>query len=539
MEEIQELKQFPPITKDDLWRANRLFTTYLFYQSLPGAREFWCTCCGRHWTLEELPRTSRPQERELMAARHGDEMACPYCRTTATVKNLGMSKTRKNMEEWRNIGFLHVRKDQIFVQMGYVRKRYADSLQPELEVMPKACYLFQPGQGRMWKYKYDYTYLGLVQERWVCAKTVHEAFPGNFYSYNSHRYQVIGMERLAKSWARYCAYPLWIGEKDWQHIADRRDHERLMHYLDVYARYPQIELMVKLGVREPVRDLIYQNRKNVDVIKWKESDPRKAFGLDGRMLKEWIAVGAQLDVLRLYHLARQSNSRTTMQEVKVFWDSSFFRTYESVQSMDLWKALQGSGITVDKAMGYMRSKVKKKAGLHEWEVLGTWKDYLEAAKLCGYDMTNRQVLMPRDLMQAHDMATENAAEIISRQGDHKLDKRAATLTQRYGYEDAQFLIRPPHAMLEITHEGKVLRHCVGTYAAKHAKGQTNILFLRRKSEPWKPFYTIEVIGETLIQCRTLQNRSYTTDELVKQFVDRWVEEKVKRKEVHIRIQSAG
>lgn len=154
MEEIQELKQFPTITKEDLWRANRLFTTYLFYQSLPGAREFWCTCCGRHWIQEELPRTSKPQERELMTARHGDEMACPYCRTMATVKNVGMSKTRKIMEEWRNIGFVHVRNKQIFVQMGYVRKRYADSLQPELEVMPKACYLFRPGQGRMWKYKF-------------------------------------------------------------------------------------------------------------------------------------------------------------------------------------------------------------------------------------------------------------------------------------------------------------------------------------------------------------------------------------------------
>ena len=45
---------------------------------------------------------------------------------------------------------------------------------------------------------------------------------------------------------------------------------------------------------------------------------------------------------------------------------------------------------------------------------------------------------------------------------------------------------------EIQQEGLTLHHCVGGYAYSHESGATTIMFLRKKSEPDKPFYTIEV-----------------------------------------------
>ena len=45
-------------------------------------------------------------------------------------------------------------------------------------------------------------------------------------------------------------------------------------------------------------------------------------------------------------------------------------------------------------------------------------------------------------------------------------------------------------MKEIEDEGRILSHCVGGYAERHAMGKLSIMFLRKVSEPDKPYYTV-------------------------------------------------
>ena len=84
----------------------------------------------------------------------------------------------------------------------------------------------------------------------------------------------------------------------------------------------------------------------------------------------------------------------------------------------------------------------------------------------------------------------------------KLDKERAKLN----YEEDDFIIRLPEKLSEIAMEGNALRHCVGGYTDRHAMGNTTILFLRRKSEPDKSFYTIEVNRNNIIQIHGFGNR---------------------------------
>lgn len=64
--------------------------------------------------------------------------------------------------------------------------------------------------------------------------------------------------------------------------------------------------------------------------------------------------------------------------------------------------------------------------------------------------------------------------------------------QGFEYEDDEYVIRLPKDQSEIVREGMELHHCVGGYANSHEKGESTILFLRKKSDIDKPFYTIEV-----------------------------------------------
>jgi hypothetical protein len=77
----------------------------------------------------------------------------------------------------------------------------------------------------------------------------------------------------------------------------------------------------------------------------------------------------------------------------------------------------------------------------------------------------------------------------------ELEKRRAKVDkerQTYNYEDDEYIIRLPENLSELSAEGKNLRHCVGGYLNSHSRGDTTIMFLRKKTEPDKSFYTIEV-----------------------------------------------
>ena len=80
--------------------------------------------------------------------------------------------------------------------------------------------------------------------------------------------------------------------------------------------------------------------------------------------------------------------------------------------------------------------------------------------------------------------------------------------------------------MELTAEGKALHHCVGGYIRDMAEEKTAIFFLRKVSEPDKPFYTLELQKKRVIQCRTEHNASYDRNPDVKNFVDMWMEKVV-------------
>ena len=79
----------------------------------------------------------------------------------------------------------------------------------------------------------------------------------------------------------------------------------------------------------------------------------------------------------------------------------------------------------------------------------------------------------------------------------KLNKVKIEFRKTLEFEDKDYLIRLPVDKNEIIKEGMELHHCVGGYAERHETGDTTIMFLRKKSEPDKPFYTIEVGIEVL------------------------------------------
>jgi hypothetical protein len=151
-------------------------------------------------------------------------------------------------------------------------------------------------------------------------------------------------------------------------------------------------------------------------------------------------------------------------------------------------------------------------------------DYLRMCKEMGYDLTDRSVLFPKDVSEAHDREAvrlkvkKNEKVSIAIQQRYQVDKK------RFATESGGFIIRPPQDMNELLSEGSKLQHCVGTYAERVAKKETTILLIRRAETPEDPYFTVEWRDGRLIQCRG--KRNCEPPEEVKQFVETW--QKVKR-----------
>lgn len=88
----------------------------------------------------------------------------------------------------------------------------------------------------------------------------------------------------------------------------------------------------------------------------------------------------------------------------------------------------------------------------------------------------------------------------------EFEKRQEERIKKYECIGDKFSVKVPRELDEITAEGIKLSHCVGGYVERHARGTTNILFLRRNEDIENSFYTIEIRGNDVIQIHGNHNR---------------------------------
>ena len=124
-----------------------------------------------------------------------------------------------------------------------------------------------------------------------------------------------------------------------------------------------------------------------------------------------------------------------------------------------------------------------------------------------------------DIVRAHDVVMEikrvqdeerramySLKEAERRKKEEEKRKKLDEERKKYEYEDDNFIIRLPKDGNEIISEGSKQRICIGGYVTSHATGQTNLFFLRKKSEPDKPFYAIEMRSNSVNQIHGFGNR---------------------------------
>jgi hypothetical protein len=276
---------------------------------------------------------------------------------------------------------------------------------------------------------------------------------------------------------KYCAYPRFGG---------------FIPYITIYRKYPEIEMLSKFGLSHLVTDTRCCKRLR------KDSEFRKFLARNSRYEKSREA--NYVDFLTAYKLNLDIPS--------YFVHRYIYKTSTYKNNINIFKGKE------KRIANYVRDQNSD---------LRFYFDYFEMAKEF-VDMSNTRNLFPKNIREAHDYY------LLKKEVQAKEDlvEKFKEIVQKYSgwdYKNGRYLVRICKSIQEMIIEGRELHHCLGRmdYDKKMADGKTLIFFVRKKENPKKPFYTVELDPKRkeILQARTDHNQPVVPE--VRHFLNEWRE----------------
>ena len=327
-----------------------------------------------------------------------------------------------------------------------------------------------------------------------------------------------------------------------QYLKAAGDKARPVAYLRLWQKHRNIENLIVQGCGGMVAKAIADETERhyympahsakLEWIDWKQKRPARMLGLDKQefafcVRKKWTQDDlAKYKMVRAFEPVKLPEDWNLLKKLQIYElnklcsEKALLPDAVGGKSMQLWRGR----LTVMRCLRYLE---RQKADLT------TLLDYWNMARRDGLDLRDEHVQLPKSLKREHDRLVE--AERIARNEEEKRRKQAEIEKRRpafekvvepleaWAWEDAGICIRPVRTEEELADEGSALQHCVGTYGATVARGDSCIFFIRRADAPDKPWFTLQVELKTVkeLQNHGLRNRAPTKE--VQEFVGRWLE----------------
>lgn len=274
-------------------------------------------------------------------------------------------------------------------------------------------------------------------------------------------------------------------------------------YFSELCKQPILEQIVKAGLFSLAEEIINNGRL-----------------LSYRQAKE-LGKALLIDRFRLERLRKQKGRFICLQWLRLEKEQNRIISDEVLTWMQE-KSIQPTDLTfISDCMSPLQIKnylerQSMETGESIRDLLTTWHDYLIMAKRFGMDVTDPIVFRARELVRRHNELVERLGNVDIVKKAEELEKKYPLLSQvcaelkKYEYSNKDYQIIVPERVEDILIEGNELKHCIDRvekYFERMHKQESYILFLRRKEQPKKPYYTLEVEPDgTVRQKRTRYNR---------------------------------
>lgn len=482
MDEKKILKNFENIrfTADEEQEIASAFPQYILYRREKKRVDGYCTGCKQYLELE---RYCKP-------VKHGLQWQCPNCGAKITFLAGGKVPAATHRIS-KNFLLLRAIDGDLYMRSVKVYQFFEHGSFDEWNGISDYDTIYEPyGHSNYWCGKDGAVQWNRYGAGWLKLKTCNEPYFAEFFD-GTRDYRVIGLEQIGKSDLKYCGYEKFI-----ELCGDTASDCPLVKFLCMSAKYPSLEKLMKSGFEYIVKDKLLGGRVRLNYC---GETPQKILRLNTAEIKALQGISASEYNDYLYFRKNIHVSGRFAKRLK--WFEQF-----GMIANDIVETAERTGLSHEKVMNYINRQTNGNKAKN-YLFMRDWKDHLCQCEDLGYDITDEAICKPADFYKMHERLS---MEVKARKDKITWDNFMKNYEQRRELEffGEEFIVIQPHFLDEIIKEGEKLRHCVGGYANRHARGELTIMFLREKSKPDKPFYTIEVSNKLkIVQCRGYRNNN--------------------------------
>lgn len=464
---IDEMMNRVPALPKDLktWLEQKVFTeNYLFMQRKKNRTDYVCTSC-RHKSWKKI------------GWKRNENTTCPHCGAPviASLRN-GMIQRREPVVVLQTMGENEWVERQLRAVCTWdFGKKEIEILEDIRAIIPK-----NHTWGNVW--------YGTYREQDEFCQEFWDTNRENKRFYESYLYPENLQEVLPYGNLQHSGLDI---------LANKCKKINVNYFITTYHGRSWMEYWIKAGLYRLAMEVtgVYGMWGNPSYIKEDEKKLSLCLRINGDRVYRLRKLDGGLNALKWLQYEQETGKKISQESLE-------FLNGRAPEPSDCREILKCLG-SVNRMVNYM-----KKQKIAPSTLLETWNDYLRMAAGEGMDVNDDIVRLPKDLKARHDELVER---INGRKEEKRLKEEAEKYrklnqkimehlpeVKRYFWENKDYIIIPAGKCEELVTEGRKLHHCVGAstnYMEKMAEGKSWILFLRKKEDIKKPYYTVEISME--------------------------------------------
>lgn len=484
LDQIDEtMREVPDIPKNFReWIAKNCFRETMFYEPDSQCRNRWpkmyCTHC-RQW----MDTQSWPNKPE-----HNKEDRCPKCGVNITYKS--WNRQQYVIDE-TDVGLLQRLKDDTgWIARSFhcrIRRRHETGWSEyELSVYEDTRARLDDYfvEREMFEYG-EYKTTGVTRWCHECRKSQW----GYYYPRELGRV-VMYTPNLKRELKKE-----QFGNMDFKKIMCGGKRERVspVYILQKLRQHPYVEYLQKSGLTT-LTDEIMNNCEERELFADNELRLHDVLKLDKQRYQRFKQLNGGSRTLRALQYEIATGYRVTDDNIR-------FMEEKKADVKELIVLTERTGMNLQRTCNYLHKQMDI-TGQNFRDLCRHYTDYIDMAEMFGMDITDEIVCRQPRMMEFHDRYTARKNRQKNKSRDAEVDLKYPKIREneqkfkeRFAFSTKEFQIVVPHTASDITKEGRKQHHCVGAtdnYISNMNKERYFILFLRRKENLKKPYYTLEV-----------------------------------------------
>ena len=460
------MNRVPALPKDlETWLEQKVFTeNYLFMQRKKNRTDYVCTSCGhKSW--------------KKIGWKRNENTTCPHCGAPviASLRN-GMIQRREPVVVLQTMG------ENEWVERQLRAVCTWDFGKKEIEILEDIRVIIPKNHtwGNVW--------YGTYREQDEFCQEFWDTNRENKIFYESYLYPENLQEVLPYGNLQHSGLDI---------LANKCKKINVNYFITTYHGRSWMEYWIKAGLYRLAMEVtgVYGMWGNPSYIKEDEKKLSLCLRINGDRVYRLRKLDGGINALKWLQYEQETGKKISQESLE-------FLNGRAPEPSDCREILKCLG-SVNRMVNYM-----KKQKIAPSTLLETWNDYLRMAAGEGMDVNDDIVRLPKDLKARHDELVER---INGRKEEKRLKEEAEKYrklnqkimehlpeVKRYFWENKDYIIIPAGKCEELVTEGRKLHHCVGAstnYMEKMAEGKSWILFLRKKKDIKKPYYTVEICME--------------------------------------------